>query len=197
MRAQPRAEIAEPRLIALRGSNILNPADRFVCDVFGEVVTLFGRLWLWNRARASVKSWVILVGFTLIESVEVIKPQSSGPTVERARRADFALGRVVPFTEHGRCISIVAQDLSDQGRTLGDDPCVPGKPGAHFDHGTGASAVVISPCKQCGASLRALCRRVKTVVDQTFAGKLIQVRRWHWTAKRAAHSEADIIEDDQ
>ena len=101
------AEIDEPGFVRIGCPDVLCPGNRFVGHVFGEMITLFRRFWLGNRSRISVDHRIILMGLSLIESIEVIKAQARWPAVKWPGRTDRGFWSIVPFPEHARGISIV------------------------------------------------------------------------------------------
>ena len=142
------AEVGEPGLIRIGGARVLDPGDGLVGHVGGEVVALLRRLRLSDRRGVAVKRGVVLVRLPLVEAVEVVEALAGRPEVERAGGADLGLGRVVRLAEHRRGVAVVAEDLRDQRRALGDDPGVPGVAGAHLDDDAGADAVVVASGEQ-------------------------------------------------
>ena len=143
-----RAKVVEPWFIGICGANISSPSDRFIRHVSRKVVTLLWRLGLRNPGGIPINRRVVLMRFPLIETIEVIKPKTRGPTIKRPRRTDIGLRRVMPFAKHACRIAIVPQHLRDERGALWDNACVAWVTRPHLDDYPSANRVMVSPRQQ-------------------------------------------------
>ena len=141
-------EVTEPGLFRIRCADVSCPSNRLVRDVLGEVVTLFRSFRLIDGNRISIERWIVLMRFTLVESVKVLEPQACRPAIKWSGRTDVHLRSVVPLAEHRRGITVIAERLRDQTAALGNDAGVAWITRTAFRNHAGADRMVIASSQQ-------------------------------------------------
>ena len=105
------AEIIEPGFVRASRTDISSPRDGFIRHVSREMITRLRGLRLRNLGCIAVDCRIVLMRFALIEAIEIVESQTSGPSIERTSRTNVRLWRVVPLAEHRGCVTIVTQSL--------------------------------------------------------------------------------------
>ena len=176
------------------GLTLVEPSEGLVRHVLGEVVVLVVG-WL-DGVEVLDEARFPLRGFTGEEAVEVVEAVAGGPAVLRSHRGRFGGGRVVPFTEGGGLVAVVAQNLGEGGGLLGDDAGKAVEGDGALGDGAGTDAGVVASSEQRGAGRRADRRGVKGVVADAFVGELGEGGRVDFAAEGVGHAEADVIDED-
>ena len=105
-----RCEVHEERLVRHQRLLLVDPADRPVGEVLGEVVALLGGGWGLHRGGALVQGRVPLVVLPADEAVERLEPTAARrPRVERAHRRGLPDGHLVALAELGGGVPVELQ----------------------------------------------------------------------------------------
>ena len=191
-------EVHEPRLARILGAHIVQPPDRLVGHVIGEVV-LLPVLALRHPDRLVVlgDDRIPLPGLTAQEPPEVVKAPGVRPPAERARRALLAIRRQVPLAERGRAVAVHLQHLRERRAVLRDERRIAGKAGGQLADGTETDSMMITAGQQGSPGRRAQRRHVEPVVPDTLLGHPRHGRRADRAAERTRVPEPRIIDQHQ
>ena len=174
----PRGEVHEERLVGHQRLLLVDPADRPVGEVLGEVVPLLRRRRRLHRRRALVQGRVPLVVLAADEPVERLEPTAAGrPRVERAHRRGLPHRHLVALAELGRRVAVQLQ-RHRQGR-LGVRPqrAVPRRRGGRLGDAAHPDRVVVAAGEQRLPGRGAQRRGVEPVVPQPACGQPFSRRR--------------------
>ena len=184
--------VHQERLVGGEGLVLVEPGERLVHHVLGEVITfVVGRLdgvVVFDQPRFPLR------GFTGEEAVEVLKSVAVRPAVLGADRRGLSGGRVVPFAEGRGVVAVLLEHLGDGGGRLGDDAGVAVEGDRTLGDRAGTDAGVVAPGKQRGTGRRADRGGVKRIVAQALVGELAQGWGVHLPAEGVGDSEADVID---
>src|SRR5262249_44317016 len=141
--------VDKKRPIGRLGLLVVNPMDRLVRQVIGQVV-LFPFLSSRHSDDRIVLGHdrIVLAACPAEKSVEVIKAQPARPAVEGAGRAMLVVGRKVPFAEGSRRVAVVLQNAGNTGCALGPGGVVSRPATGEFGNGTKADGVMVAPRKE-------------------------------------------------
>ena len=109
-----RREVDEEGLVRHQRLLLLDPVDRLVGHVLGEVVALLGRLRLLDRNRVAVDRGRVLVRLAADEAVEVLEARARRPGVERPQRARLPDRHLVALAELGRRVAVQLHGLRER-----------------------------------------------------------------------------------
>ena len=98
-----RGKVGKKWLIGHQRLLLVDPPDRLIGEILGEVIALFGGLGRIDWVRPLIKSRVVLVRLTSNKTVEIFKP-------------DVAGGPGVEGTHGGRQIGSYLMALAEVGR---------------------------------------------------------------------------------
>ena len=191
-----RSEVAEERAMRSRRLLTLDPGDRLVGEILGQVVVVttevgFDRRGLVIDRRLPVRR------LGTDDAVEAIEAHPGGPSVKGPRRALLPRRREMPFAEGARAVAVPPQDLGDGGRLLRDCAVVPGKAVRDLGDAAHVHRMMISAGEKSCPSGGTQRRRVELVVAKPGTRHPIDCWGGHRAAERAAGAEADVIEEDQ
>src|SRR3954447_10753574 len=97
-----------------------------------------------DRRGVLEKGRVPLARLSSLESIPVVEALAGRPAVEWAGRAQFMVGRVVPFPEGGRAVVIAPEDFRDAGGFPRPGAVIAGKAGRHLRDDAGVHRVMIA-----------------------------------------------------
>ena len=178
-------EIHEERLVRRHRLLGLDPVDRLIGHVLGEVVVLLlGRI---DLLDAVVDQRSPLVGLAANEAVELVEALVRRPAVERTGHAGFPGGGLVPLAEGTGAVAVEAEHLRQRCDAVRDGAGVARIGGGRFHDRTGIGGVMIPPALQRDARRRAKRRRVEVVVAQARSSRAGRMsvwesarRKWWW-----------------
>ena len=111
-----RGVVDEPWLLSVLRAHGVQPLDRLVGDVVGEVVGLPVLALRHAEGRVVLgDDRVVLAGRAGEEAPPVVEAPAGRPVVERARRAELVPGRDVPLAEAAGDVAVLAQDAREGG----------------------------------------------------------------------------------
>ena len=184
--------VDEERLVGRHRLLRLDPVDRLVGHVDGEVVVLHLRRL--NLDRPVVDQRIPLVGFAADEAVELVEALLQRPAVERTRHAGLPGGGLVPLAEGARAVAIEPQHFGQRRNAVRVLPGVARKSRRGLHDGAGVDGVVVSSGLERVAGRRAQRRGVEVVEPHTALRQLIHRRRPDGTAEGARPAEADVVD---
>ena len=113
-----KSEIGEEGAIWSNRDGVVNELDRFVDQIFTEVISL-------GRSRWRIDSVIVvneirreLIGFAIEESVEPIETALQWPCVVGTGSGGFVHGTQVPLPERKGCVANLTQNLAHRGCIL-------------------------------------------------------------------------------
>ena len=191
-----RSEVAEERAMRSRRLLTLDPGDRLVGEILGQVVVVttevgFDRRGLVIDRRLPVRR------LGTDDAVKAIEAHPGGPSVKGPRRALLPRRREMPFAEGARAVAVPPQDLGDGGRLLRDCAVVPGKAVRDLGDAAHVHRMMISASEKSCPSGGTQRRRVELVVAKPGTRHPVDCRGGHRAAECAAGAEADVVEQDQ
>ena len=189
--------VHEEGLVRVEGAPVVEPVERLVDHVRGEVVcrVVVRRL---DRVVVLGQARLVLRGLAAEEAVEMLEAVAVRPAVLRADRGGLDDGRVVPLAEGGGVVAVVLQDLGDGGGVLRDDAGVAVPGDRALGDGAGADAGVVaarsaarrgwaSRSRWCGTGCRR-CPRPRGGRGSGCAPRRRRSRRRRSRRRRAARS---------
>ena len=191
-----RREVTEEGLVRCRRTLPLDPRDRLVGEIFGEVIpgsTDVRR----DRSRLVVDGWFPLRRLGSHDSVEAVEAHSGWPTIERPGGALFPRRCEMPLAEARGAVARHAKYLCDGCRLGRNCAVVSGERIRDLGDTTHVNRVVVPAGEQCRAGGRAECGGVELVVLQSALCHVIEAGRWDGSAECAERSEAHVVEHDQ
>ena len=162
----PGREVHEERLVGHQRLLLVDPGDRLVGQVLGEVVALLRRLRRLDRGDPVVEGRVPLVGLGADEAVEVLEAAAGRPLVERAHRARLPDRHLVALPELGGAVAVQLQDLGERRRSVGPDRVVARGGGGDLGDAAHPDRVVVAARQQRLAGRRAQGGGVEPVEPQ-------------------------------
>ena len=189
---RPGCVVDEERLVGRHRLLRLDPVDRLVGHVHGEVVVVHLRRL--DLDRPVVDERIPLVGLTADEAVELVESLMRGPAIERSRHTRLPRGRLVPLAERAGAVSVEPQHLGEWRNAVRVLPGVAGKRRRRLHDRAGVDGVMIASGLERVARRRAQRRRVEVVEAQASRGDLIHRRRADGTAEGARPAEADVVD---
>ena len=187
-------EVDEERLVRHQRLLLLDPVDRLVGHVLGEVVALLRRLRLLDRHRVAVDRGRVLVRLAADEAVEVLEARARRPRVERAHRARLPDGHLVALAELRGRVAVQLQRLGERRARVRADRVVARRRGRDLGDAAHADRVVVPSGQQRLARRRAQRRRMEAVVLEAVGGEPLGGRRVDRAAEGARRGEADVVE---
>ena len=194
----PGGEVDKPRLGLVLGADRVQPLDRLVRHVVGEVV-LLAVLALRHPDRLVVlgDDRIPLAGLTAEEPPEIVEPPPVRPPAERARRALLAIRCQVPLAERGRAVPVQLQHLRERRAVLRNERRIPRETGGKLADGAEPDGMVVAAGQQRRPGRRAQRRHMEPVVPDTLVSDPGHAGRGDRAAERARLAEARIIDQHQ
>ena len=178
------------------GADRVQPLDRLVRDVVGEVVQL--PVLALGHAEDRVvlgDDRVVLAGRAGQEAPPVVEAPGLRPVLERPRGTHLAPGRHVPLAEAAGDVPVLLEDPGQGRAAARPRPRVARERARELGDATHAHAVVVAPGEQRGARRRADRRDVEAVVGQARLLDARQVRRPDLAAERVGAAEAGVVDE--
>ena len=194
----PGGEVDKPRLGRVLGAHRVQPLDRLVGHVVGEVV-LLAVLALRHPDRLVVlgDDRVPLAGLTAQEAPEVVKAPPVRPPVERARRALLPIGCQVPLAERGRAVPVPLQHLRERRAVLRNERRIPGEAAGKLADRAETDGMVVAAGQQRRPGRRAQRRHMEPVVPDTLLSDPGHGGRGDRAAERTRLTKTRIIDQHQ
>ena len=156
-----KSEIREERTIWSDRDCVVNELDRFVDQIFAEVIAL-GRSCRWVDAVIVVHEvGGELIGFAIEETVEAVKTSLQRPRVVRAGSRSFVHGTQMPLPERKRRVANVTQHLAHRCCMFRNTASHMRIAGVEICDAAHADRVVIAASEQCCSSRRTQRRHVE------------------------------------
>ena len=154
-----------PRLVRVLSAHRVQPLDRLVGDVVGEVVEL-AVLALGDAQRPVVlrDDRVVLAGGAAEETPPVVEAPRLGPVIERAGRALHVVGREVPLAEAASDVAVLLEDAREGGAAPRLAGRVAGERTGILGDRAEAHPVLVATGQQRRTRWRADCGDVEPVV---------------------------------
>src|SRR5215467_9088612 len=108
------AKIHEEGFIGGDLLGIGDEADRFVHQIFGQVITLFGGLLRFHRMIVRNQFGIILVGLAAEKTVEALEASTERPAIIRTCRRQLISRREVPLAEGIGVVAVLQEDLREE-----------------------------------------------------------------------------------
>ncbi len=175
---------------------VLDPGDRVVHQVLGEVVAVLGQTLRLHGVAALVQLRVPVVHLGAHEAVEVVEPLAHRPPGERTRGADLHRWGLVPLADRRRAVAVAAEDLRDRGGAGRAVAVVAGLRRRHLAGDPHAHRVVVAAGHERLPGRRAQGRDVEAAVAQTIAGEPLGGRHLARPAVRRRGAEAHVVDQD-
>ena len=112
--SRARAEVHEERLVGRDLLGVGDEADRFVRQIFGQVVAFFRRLLRLHRVVVVNQLGIILVRLAAEKTVEALEAAAQRPAIVRACSRDLVRRREVPFADGIRVVAVLQEDLREE-----------------------------------------------------------------------------------
>ena len=189
-----RREVDEERLIRHQRLLLVDPVDRPVGHVLGEVVALLRRAVGFDRNRPVVKRRRVLVGLTPDEPVEILKPAARGPGVEGAHRACLPHRDLVALAELRSGVPVQLQHLRQRRGRIGPHRAIPRRRRRDLRDPAHASRVMVTAGQQRLPRRSTQRGRMETVVPQAIASQPLGGRRTARTPERARRAEPGVVD---
>src|SRR5262245_22994255 len=109
-----RAEVHKEGFVRSDLFGVGDEADRFVHQIFGQVVTLFGALLRLHRVVVRDQFGIVLVGFAAEKTVEALEASTERPSIIWARSRDLVSRREVPLAEGICVVAVLQEDLREE-----------------------------------------------------------------------------------
>ena len=194
----PRTEPHVPGLGRVGRILVAQHPDRFVGQVFGEVVALFGAVGLFDEPVVLDEVGIPLVGLPAEESVEPVEALLQRPLRLAAPAGHILFGHVVVLAHPECAVAVVLKHLSDGG-------ALRGQPGSHAGKTVGALGdrprtvhVLAAAGQEAGARRRAQRRGVELGVPQPVVGQALQDRHVDAPAVgRPGRQSGVVVEHDE
>ena len=187
-----------PRLVRVLGTDRVQPLDRLVGDVVGEVVEL-AVLALGDAQRPVVlgDDGVVLAGGAAEEAPPVVEAPGLGPVVERTGRALHVVRREVPLAEAAGDVAVLLEDAREGGAGARLAGRVAGEGPRELGDGAEADAVLVAAGEQRRARRRAHGRHVEAVVRDAHVLHAREGRRVYRAAEAVDGAEAGVVDEDE
>ena len=194
----PSGEIHKPRLGRVLGAHRVQPLDRLVGHVIGEVV-LLPVLALRHPDRLVVlgDDRIPLAGLTAQKAPEIVKAPPVRPPAERARRALLPIGCQVPLAERGRAVPVHLQHLRKRRAVLRDERRISGEAAGKLADRAKTDGMVVAAGEQRRPGRRAQRRHMEPVVPDTLLSDPGHGGRGDRAAERTRLTKTRIIDQHQ
>ena len=176
--------VDEERLVGRHRLLRLDPVDRLVGHVHGEVVVLHLRRL--DLDQPVVDERIPLVGLAADEAVELVEALVRGPAIERSRHAGLPRGRLVPLAERAGAVAVEPQHLGEWRDAVRVLPGVAGKRRRRLHDRAGVDGVMVPPGLERVARRRAQRRRVEVVEAQSAAAPPDPSSACGWDRRRCS-----------
>src|SRR5215510_5502877 len=127
-----RAEVHKERFIGSDLLSVGDEADRFVHQIFGQVVTLFGALLRLHRVVVRNQFGIVLVGLPAEKTVEALEAATERPAIIWACSRELVSRREVPLAKGIRVVAVLQEDLREEAIFERDVAVAPGITGGAF-----------------------------------------------------------------
>ena len=190
--------VDEPRRLGLLRADAVEPVDRLVREVVGEVVRIVLRaLRHADRLLVLGDERVELPCLASQEAPEVVEPEPRRPAVERPSRSLLVVRRQVPLAERRGHVPVLLQCPRQRRAVAGDRRVVAGERPGELGDEAEADSMLVAAGQQGGAGRRADCGDVEAVVAQASLGHAGVVRRLDRAAERARIPEPGVVDEDE
>ena len=135
--------VDEKWLIARHSIMLMQPVNRFVGNVGGEVITLFRSLVGLDRSLIAIDARVVLVVGGLKESVEVLEAEACRPAIEGALWTNLPGRRVMPLAKGCRAVAVLLENFGNRRRAR-----IRRRP---LGNGAKANFMIVAPGQESGA----------------------------------------------
>ena len=198
--ATPGGEVGEERLLGVLGPDRVQPLDRLVRHVVGQVVGVVRLVVVTGLGRADDllvlgQARVPLAGTSAEEAVEVVEPPADGPAVERPGRALLAVRRQVPLAEGSRAVSVVPQNPREGNAVIRDERGVAREACRELADGAEADRVAVAAGEQRRPRRRAERGDVEAVVPHALVRHPRVVRCVDRPAEGGGIAEAGVVDE--
>ena len=190
--------VHHPRLGRVLRPHRVQPLDRLVGDVVGEVVRL-AVLALGHAQRPVVlgDDRVVLAGRAAQEAPPVVEAPRLRPVVERAGRALHVVRREVPLAEAAGDVAVLLEDARERRHNCGLRGGVAGERAGVLGDRAEADPMLVAPGQQRGAGRRADRGHVEPVVGQPHLLDAGEGGRADRAAERVGAAEAGVVDEDE
>ena len=192
-------EVGEERLLRVLGPDRVQPLDRLVGHVVGQVVGVLLVVEVGGGADDLLvlgQARVPLARAAAEEAVEVVESPADRPAVERSGGALLAVRRQVPLAERRRAVAVVPQDPRERHAVVGDERRVAGEAGRELADRAEADRVAVAAGQQRRPRRRAERGDVEAVVPHAVLGHPRVVRRVDRAPEGPGVAEAGIVDQD-
>ena len=191
-------EVREPRLARILGAHIVQPPDRLVRHVVGEVVLLAVPAFRHpDRLVVLGDDRIPLPGLTAQEPPEIVEAPAVRPPAERARRALLPIRCQVPLAERGRAVAVHLQHLRERRAVLRHERRIAGKARGQLADRPETDGMMVTAGQQSGPGRRAQRRHMEPVVPGTLLSDPGHRGRRDRPAERTGLTEPRIIDQHQ
>ncbi len=188
--------VDEPWLLRIVGPHRMEPLDRLVRDVVGEVVELPVLTLRHAEDRVVLRDdRVVLAGCPGEEAPPVVEAPRLRPVLERSGGTHLAPRSHVPLAEAACDVPVLLQDPR-QGRAAPRARArVARERAGELRDSAHAHAVVVAPCEEGGARRRAHGRHMESVVGEAHLLHPCERRRTDLAAERLGSAEPCVIHE--
>ena len=187
-------DVGEERPLGRDRLLVLDPGDRVVDEVLGEVVAVLREPVGLDGVAALVELRVPVVHLRAHEAVEEVEALTHRPPRERARRAHLHRRGLVPLADRRRAVAVAAEDLRDRRGAGRPVAVVAGLRRRHLARDAHADRVVVAPGHQRLAGRRAQRRDVEPAVAQPLVRQPLRRRHLARSAVRRRRAEPHVVD---
>ena len=190
--------VDEPRRLGLLRAHAVEPVDRLVREVVGEVVRIvLGALRYADRLLVLGDQRFELPCLASQEAPEVVEPQPRRPAIERPSRSLLVVGCEMPLAERRGHVPVLLQRPRQRRAITGDGRVTARERPGELGHEAEADSMLVAAGQQSGAGRRADRSDVKAVIAQASLRHAGVVRRLDRAAERARIPEPGVVDQDE
>ena len=192
-----RREVHEERLLWRQRLLRLDPADRPVGQILGQVIALLRRLLRLDRVSTVVERRVVLVVLAADEPVERLEATAARrPRIERSHGRRLPRRHLVTLAELSRRIAVQLQRCCERSLRVRTHPSRPGSRRRGLRDHPHPDRVMIAARQQRGSCRRAQRSRVEPRVGKPASCSRSATGISRRPTKRTRGAEPDIVEQD-
>ena len=188
--------VDEPRLLSVLRTDGVEPLDRLVGDVVGEVVQLLVLTLGYTEGRVVLgDDRVILARGTGQEAPPVVEAPPGGPVVERARSTHVATRRHVPLAEPAGDVPVLLENAGQRGAGSRPHTGIARERPRELRDAAHPHPVVVTAGQHRGARGRADRGDVEPVVGDALLLHACEIWRSDAAAERVGPTEAGVVDE--
>ncbi len=192
-----RRVVHEPRLLGILSAHGVQPLDRLVRQVVGEVVLATVGRFRHADVRIVLRDQRIpLARGAAEEAPEAVEAPGLRPVRERPGSALLTVRRQVPLAEAAGHVAVLPQHARERHAGPRHGARVARERAGELLHGADSDSVVVPPRQHRRPGWRAQCRHMKPVVGEALLLDARQVGRRNRSAEGVRLAEAGVVDHD-